>query len=254
MNITGKYYKPSMPNGRDGTHGTDMKNKHIGSSFDDFLKSEEEGKMRQDLTDITVVLDRSGSMAVVANDTKHGFDQFVRDQREAPGDAVLTLVQFDTDYEFIHKARNIQDVPELKFKPRGLTALLDAVGKAIVETGERLSKMAEYERPGKVVFVIMTDGEENSSKEYTKAQINEMISKQSNVYKWQFVFLGANQDAIQAGVSYGIDATNSINFAHTGKGTTNVFAATSSNLKSYRAGTCDNMSYSDVDREKTMED
>jgi len=151
--------------------------------------------MNPNLTDLTVVLDRSGSMHACRDDAEGGLNAFVEKQKQRPGDCCFTLVQFDTEYEFVHKARQIQDVPPHKLQPRGATALLDAVGRAIVETGERLKAMAEADRPGLVAFVVITDGHENSSRDYTKTKIKEMIEHQTNVYKWQFTFLGANQDA-----------------------------------------------------------
>lgn len=208
--------------------------------------------MRSDLTDITVVLDRSGSMATVENDTKGGFDKFVQDQKSAPGDANLTLVQFDTVYEFVHSARPIRDIPPLSFQPRGGTALLDAIGRAIKQTGERLKLMDESLRPAKVVFVILTDGEENSSQEYSKKQINEMISHQQNAYKWQFVFLGANQDAIKEASDLGINIGNAMTYAHTAKGMNAAFSATSANLAMYRSGVSTTMNYSEKQKEEAV--
>lgn len=208
--------------------------------------------MKNDLTDITVVLDRSGSMQTVKKDTEGGFDRFVEDQKKAPGDAVLTLVQFDTEYEFVHRAKPIREVPNLSLLPRGGTALMDAIGRAINETGDRLSKMPEKDRPAKVVFVILTDGEENSSKEFTKKQINDMIKHQQNIYQWQFVFLGANQDAIQEAEALGIRSTNAMTYAHSAKGMSVAFAATSANLTSYRSGQTVNMAYSQDDRTEAI--
>lgn len=210
--------------------------------------------MKNNLTDITVVLDRSGSMASVEKDTKGGFDSFVREQKNLPGLAVLTLVQFDTEYDFVHKAKPIGEIPPLDFQPRGSTALLDALGKAIVETGERLKNTPENDRPSKVVFVIITDGEENSSKEYKKDQINKMITHQREAYKWEFVFLGANQDAIQEASKIGIFASQAMNYAPTGKGVQTAFASTSKSMRSFRAGDAVNMSYSEEDRKEAMGD
>ncbi len=134
--------------------------------------------MRSDLTDITLVVDRSGSMQEIQSDAEGGVNAFIEKQAEEPGEALLTLVQFDTEYEFVHKGVPIEKVPKYELAPRGMTALLDAVGRAINETGERLAKMPEPDRPGLVIFVIMTDGMENSSKEFTKSQIKEMIEEQ----------------------------------------------------------------------------
>lgn len=211
--------------------------------------------MRQDLTDITVVLDRSGSMEAVAKDTKGGFDAFVGEQKKAAGDVALTLVQFDTEYEFVHRGKPINQVPPLEFIPRGGTALLDAVGKAITETGERLKAMSEAERPARVVFVIITDGEENSSKEYKRDQVLELIRRQTDAYKWQFVFLGANQDAIHEAAGIGIPAIHAMNYMPTGQSVGVAFAATAKNIRNY-ADKNDPLAmvYSDNQRADAMKD
>ena len=113
-------------------------------------------------------------------------------------------MQFDTEYEFVQNGSPIADVGPYQLKPRGSTALLDAVGRAINETGRRLNDMDEADRPGLVVFVIVTDGQENSSCEFSLAKIREMIEHQQSVYKWQFSFLAANQDAFAEGAAMGI--------------------------------------------------
>ena len=169
--------------------------------------------MRPDLTDITLVVDRSGSMASVQEDAQGGVNSFIAEQTKEPGEALLTLVQFDTEYEFLHKGVPIAEVPEYELVPRGMTALLDAVGRAINETGERLSKMDEQDRPGLVIFVVMTDGHENSSQEFSKARIKKMIESQQQKYNWHFNFLGANQDAFAEARSMGIDDSGVANYA-----------------------------------------
>ncbi len=168
--------------------------------------------MRTDLTDITLVVDRSGSMSSVRDDAEGGVNAFIAKQAQEPGEALLTLVQFDTEYEFLHKGVSIGQVPRYELHPRGMTALLDAVGRAINETGERLAAMDEKDRPGLVIFVVMTDGHENSSKEFTKAQIKEMIERQQRAYNWHFTFLGANQDAFAEAGDLGIHAAGAANF------------------------------------------
>ena len=160
--------------------------------------------MRTDLTDITMVVDRSGSMESIKSDAEGGINSFIDQQKQEPGEALLTLVQFDTDYEFVHTGKPIKQVSAFKLVPRGSTALLDAVGRAINETGARLAAMEESQRPGLVVFVIVTDGQENSSKEFTRERLRQMIEHQQSVYKWQFTFLAANQDAFAEGASMGI--------------------------------------------------
>lgn len=160
--------------------------------------------MRTDLTDITMVIDRSGSMQSIQSDAEGGINSFIEQQKKEPGEVNVTLVQFDTDYEFVHSGVPIRQVPVFKLVPRGSTALLDAVGRAINETGARLAGVDESQRPGLVVFVIVTDGEENSSREFTREQIRTMVEHQQSAYKWQFTFLAANQDAFAAGGSMGI--------------------------------------------------
>jgi len=169
--------------------------------------------MRSDLTDITLVVDRSGSMQARREDAEGGVNSFIEQQAKEPGEAVLTLLQFDTEYELVHNGLPIQDVPGYELVPRGMTALLDAVGRAINETGARLAKMKEAERPGLVIFVINTDGLENSSREFTKAQIKEMIEHQQSQFQWHFTFLGADQDAFAEAGGLGIPKASSAPFS-----------------------------------------
>ncbi|MBX3398319.1 MAG: VWA domain-containing protein [Gemmataceae bacterium] len=164
--------------------------------------------MRNDLTDITVVMDRSGSMHACQTDAEGGLNRYIDEQKRQPGEALFSLVQFDTEYEFVHRGVPIRNVPHCSLVPRGNTALLDALGRAIVETGERLAKLPEADRPGLVVMVVLTDGQENSSKEFSRAKVKEMIEHQQSVYKWQFIYLGANQDSFaEAG---GLGMTGSV--------------------------------------------
>lgn len=202
----------------------------------------------KDFTDITVVLDRSGSMAFIADDTIGGFNAFIDEQKKTPGRAALTLVQFDHEYDFVHKAVAVGEVPHLTsqtFIPRGYTALLDAIGRAIVETGERLSGMAEGERPGYVVFAIVTDGQENSSKEYTRDKVLSMISHQRAAYQWDFVFLGANQDAIKVAGGIGIAAGNAMTYAANSQGTPMAFAAASAGMAANRVQSAEGCTLTD---------
>lgn len=169
--------------------------------------------MRSDLTDITLVVDRSGSMQSIQSDAEGGINHFIERQQQEPGAAMLTLVQFDTDYEFVHQGVPIQQVPSYRLLPRGATALLDAVGRGISETGSRLAAIPESERPGLVIFVIVTDGLENSSREFSRDQIRQMIDHQQSTYNWQFTFLAANQDAFAEGGTLGIAAAGIAGFA-----------------------------------------
>ena len=169
--------------------------------------------MKSNITDITLVVDRSGSMQQRREDAEGGVNAFIQQQAKEPGEALLTLIQFDTEYEILHRGVPIEEVPEYRLEPRGMTALLDAVGRAINETGIRLKALEEADRPGLVIFVITTDGLENSSTEFTRDQIKEMIEHQQSKYGWHFTFLGANQDAFAEAGAMGMRAGGVANFA-----------------------------------------
>jgi hypothetical protein len=176
---------------------------------------------RPDLTDITLVLDRSGSMASIKDATIEAFNGFLGSQLSGVGTACLTLVQFDDQYEVVYEAVPLPDAPPLTadtFVPRGSTALLDAIGRTINTTGERFHRMPESERPGNVLFVTLTDGEENASRKFCMEQINSMICHQRETYSWHFVFLAANQDAIASAAQMGIGAGDALTLAASGAG------------------------------------
>jgi uncharacterized protein YegL len=211
--------------------------------------------MNKDLADITVVLDRSGSMASCKDDAEGGLNEFIADQKKEPTKAIFSLVQFDTEYEFVHRGVPIESVEKVSLVPRGSTALLDAVGKAIVETGERLKSMSDDSRPASIVFVIITDGQENASKEYRKSQIKEMIEHQQSKYNWQFTFLGANQDAFEEARGLGISLDMAATYSP--KKMKATFAVASRSLRNVRAAAAGGqrklMHYSREDR-KRMQD
>lgn len=188
--------------------------------------------MNENLTDITLVMDRSGSMQARRKDAEGGVNAFIQEQGREPGEAVLTLVQFDTEYEVVHSGSPIGEVSPYTLRPRGATALLDAVGRAILETGMRLEAMPEAERPGLVIFVINTDGLENSSREFTRDRIREMIQHQQKVYNWQFTYLGANQDAFEEGGQLGIHQAGIADYSMEKVGAS--FGATSSKVSRMR--------------------
>ncbi|HBD92996.1 MAG TPA: hypothetical protein DC057_02360 [Spirochaetia bacterium] len=180
--------------------------------------------MNNNLTEIVFILDRSGSMQSLVDDTIGGFNSFVENQKKLPGEAHLTTVLFDEMYEILHNGVNLKSINPLtrtEYYARGMTALLDAIGKTINTVGERLSDMNEKNRPHKVIFVITTDGAENASKEFNQQQIKSMIEHQTNRYNWEFVFLGANMDAVSVGDSYGI--TRSATYSATSEGTKSVY-------------------------------
>lgn len=168
-------------------------------------------------THISFLLDRSGSMQTIKKDTEAGFDAYIEQQRSQPGRCTVTLAQFDTEYETVCDVVDIGQVGALRLEPRGATALLDAVARLIHETGQRLASMPEEQRPGTVVVGIMTDGHENSSIEWTRPAIKELIERQEADYNWTFSYLGANQDAVEVGTSMGIAPERALTYG-TGDG------------------------------------
>jgi uncharacterized protein YegL len=190
-------------------------------------------------TDITVILDKSGSMEARRTDAIGGFNALVDDQKGQPGVATLSLVQFDTTCEVSFTEKAPIDVPALTtetYRPSGGTALLDAMGKTIDATGQRLAAMPPESRPGKVIVVVITDGEENSSREYTYRRVNEMICHQRDVYKWEFMFVGTNQDAIASAAMIGIDAKNALTYGRSGHATRAAYGVVAESISARRAG------------------
>lgn len=213
---------------------------------------------KQDSTLITVILDRSGSMGDVPGmreATIAGFNEFLQGQKSAPGAAQITLVQFDDHYQVDYLAVDIKGAPQLShatYVPRGGTALLDAIGQTIIQTGKTLADLPEASRPSKVLMVIDTDGKENASREFNKLQIADMIREQTEKYSWEFVFLAANQDAIMTAASMGIAAGSALNVQATNAGVGNKFAAANAYATRSRGATMDGMgknSFSAEERE-----
>ena len=208
--------------------------------------------MKNGYSDITVVLDRSGSMACLVDEVIGAFNTFVDEQQQVAGQASFSLVQFDDRYEVYLDAVDLAKVGRLDrttYVPRGMTALYDAVGRAIVATGTRLAALDEAERPGKVVFLIQTDGEENASHEYDAATLQAMIRHQQDKYAWEFVFLGANIDAGSVAEEIGIARDKALQYANNADGTRADFAAVSDNLAGFRRGDRQHMAYAEEDRE-----
>lgn len=207
--------------------------------------------MKKDYTDITIVLDRSGSMSRLVDDVIGGVNTFIEEQSKVDGEATMTLVQFDNLYSVDYEAMPIADVKPLTredYVPRGTTALLDAIGLTLVATGERLKALPEDERPDKVMLMIQTDGAENASKEYNQTVIKDMIGVQQDEFAWEIVFMGANIDAVATADNYGIKLGNALKFGANSVGVTGAFDALSKNMTSFRSGMKADMSYDDSDK------
>jgi hypothetical protein len=205
-------------------------------------------------TSITVILDKSGSMSNVRGDTIGGYNTFVQTQKELPGTCDISLIQFSNSSEFTYKSKNIRELTEgvnaSQYVPQGNTALLDAIGKAVIEKGKELADLPEDQRPGKVLFVIITDGQENASVEFNGPQIKQMIEHQQQAYQWDFTFLGANIDTFATADSLGISNDKALSFSTTkAGGAVRAFAAVSNYTKGTRGSkSAASVKYSDTDR------
>lgn len=177
--------------------------------------------MKKGLTELVFILDRSGSMTGLERDTIGGFNSMIQRQKKEKGQASVTTVLFDERYEMIHYRCPIEKVKPLTSKEyyaRGCTALLDAVGRTIHKMGNAQKFLPERARAEKVIFVITTDGLENASREYTYERVREMIGRQKEKYGWEFIFLGANMDAVAEAGRFGIAPDRSVTFENDSQG------------------------------------
>ena len=192
-------------------------------------------------THIEVLLDRSGSMKRVENDTIGGFNTFVEEQKRVPGEATITLRQFSDTCETTYADVPLAHVAALTnqtYRPSGWTALNDALAATIEEVGAKLSAKPEAERPSRVVVLIMTDGEENRSKKFIGPEgltkLSHMVSHQKDKYAWEFVFIGANINSFATANTYGIDRGHAINYSQEAFGTSNAFKSLSRGMATSR--------------------
>ncbi|MGO9341260.1 MAG: vWA domain-containing protein [Acidimicrobiales bacterium] len=204
-----------------------------------------------DTTLLVLVIDRSGSMAKIRSDMQGGLRTLLEDQKAAPGHCLVTLAQFDVEYEVLYDFAPVADVIDYELVPRGSTALLDAMGRTIGFVSERLTATPEAIRPVKVVFAVITDGLENSSREWTRDQVMKAVKRHAR-QGWQFTFLGANQDAIQEGRRLGVDPGMAMTFAPTSVGAQAVSAGLSHAVRRYRRGDTDALAYTAAERSEAL--
>jgi len=184
--------------------------------------------MKRNLTEIVFILDRSGSMAGLEDDTIGGFNAMIQKQKAEEGEAYVSTVLFDNHTEVIHDRVDIQNVAPMTRKDyyvRGCTALLDAVGKSIHHIGNVHKYAREEDRPEKTIFVITTDGMENASREYTYDRVRKMIAHEKEKYGWEFLFLGANIDAAREAARFGITEDYAANYHADHQGTAVIYEA-----------------------------
>jgi len=178
--------------------------------------------MRKNLTELVFILDRSGSMAGLELDTIGGFNSMIAKQKREAGEAVISTVLFDNSSEVIHDRVDIQKIEpmtEKQYYVRGCTALLDAIGGAIHHIGNVHKYARDEDRPEHTLFIITTDGMENASHKYSSDRVKQMIERQKAQYGWEFLFLGANIDAVETAGNFGIDADRAVNYHCDSEGT-----------------------------------
>ena len=194
--------------------------------------------MKKNLTEMVFILDRSGSMAGLEADTIGGFNSMVAQQREEQGEALVSTVLFDHESEVLHDRVPLEKIAPMtraQYRVRGCTALIDALGSAVHHIGNVHKYAREEDVPEHTVFVITTDGMENASHRYTADQVRDMVKRQKEKYGWEFLFLGANIDAVSTAARYGIAEDRAANFRNDAKGQALVYEAMSGAVASVRA-------------------
>lgn len=209
--------------------------------------------MKKDLVELVFILDRSGSMSGLEDDTIGGYNAMLEKQKKEPGEAIITTVLFDDKYELLHdriNLRGIGPITDKEYYVRGSTALLDAIGRTINKIGNAQKHTMEEERAERVLFVITTDGMENASREFTYEKVRKMIEHQKNKYGWEFIFLGANIDAIAIAERFGISKDRATNYNADSEGTLLNYEVISETVSCIRA----NRKISDNWKERIDED
>lgn len=194
-------------------------------------------KVKNNITEMVFILDRSGSMQGLERDTIGGFNSMIEKQRELDGECYVSTVLFDDESVVLHDRIKLSRVPEMTEKDyfvRGCTALLDAVGGAIHHIGNIHKYARPEDVPENTIFVITTDGLENASKRYSGSDVKRMIERQKEKHGWEFLFIGANIDAGAEAEKIGIERNRSVNYSPTCEGTTNLYSVVEKTVRNYR--------------------
>ena len=195
--------------------------------------------MKKNVTELVFILDRSGSMAGLEADTISGFNAMLAKQQKAEGEAIVTTVLFDHQYELLHDRINVKGISPMTdedYEVRGTTALLDAIGFTIQKIVNVQKKTSDEERAEKVLFVITTDGMENASHEFTADKIKKMVQHQKVKYGWEFLFLGANIDAVTTAAKFGIEEDFAVDYHSDEVGTQLNYEAVNEAVCNIRSG------------------
>jgi hypothetical protein len=211
--------------------------------------------VENEYTHITIILDRTGSMQSIRDDTIGGFNVFLAENKNQPGKCTLTLVQFDSQdpYEIIHQFKPLDEVPDLThetYVPRASTPLLDALGRGINDLEQQLSLLDAGKKPAGVVFVVVTDGKENASREFSRDQIIKMIADKQEKDEWQFVYLSADLDAINEAAQHGFRDRSVMGFDKTSIGSKAAWDSLSKRHRTYRREIQRGFGFIDEDRRK----
>lgn len=200
--------------------------------------------MRKGLTEIVFILDRSGSMSGLESDTIGGYNSLMEKQKKEEGEAIVSTVLFDDMTEVLYDRMSLDKVPvmtEKEYYVRGCTALLDALGGAIHHIGTVHKYAREEDRPEKTLFIITTDGQENSSRTYTYEKVKKMVERQKKKYGWEFLFLGANMDAVAEAARFGIAPERAVRYQCDGEGTEVNYRSLSMAISKVRSCAADEM-------------
>jgi len=195
--------------------------------------------MEKNLTELVFILDRSGSMSGLESDTIGGFNAMLEKQKKESGECIVTTVLFDDRYDLLHDRfplKSVSPITSNEYYVRGSTALLDAVGRTIDKIVNVQKRISESDRASKVMFVIITDGMENASREYRYDRVKEMVEYEQKTYGWEFLFLGANIDAIGVASRFGITHDRAVNYCPDSDGTQLNYSILSKTISHVRAG------------------
>ena len=204
--------------------------------------------MKNNITELVFILDRSGSMAGLESDTIGGFNAMIEKQKKQDGECYVSTVLFDNVSEVLHdrvKLSEIKPMTDRDYTVRGCTALIDAIGGAIHHIGNVHKYARPEDVPENTVFIITTDGMENASHRYTSDRVKAMIERQKAKYGWEFLFIGANIDAVETASRYGIGADRAVNYNADPKGTSIVYESVSRAVCNVRARASLDSSWSD---------
>jgi Mg-chelatase subunit ChlD len=202
---------------------------------------------------LVLVVDRSGSMQSIRHDMEGGIRTLLDEQAKGPGTCLVTVAQFDTEYELLFQGVPVAEVTKYELVPRGSTALLDAIGRTIGEVSYWLRQVAEHRRPDRVVFAVVTDGLENASREWSRDKVMAAVKERSDA-GWQFTFLGANQDAIQEGEGLGVGAASAMTYSATPLGARAAMSSLSASVSRLRTGADQRLSYTEEERRRSGPD